>query len=237
MKKFSLALCVGAISLAGASISSAATFSLIFGDGTVASSNATPTGSSATIGFDFSDLMGDVRLTLTIDNDTDDTNFGAGASEGTLTAFGFDVVAGAIFDSFTGGANLDTLIQDDGFNSNAPGVNKAQFDLVAADNSNFLGGNANNALPEGQIDTVLFDFETLLSATDLAAQFEAGFADGTLKAGLRFQQVNAGSGSDQLVFIPPVNNNPPPSPVPLPAGVPLLLTGLVGVGLLRRRAR
>ncbi|NJO94023.1 MAG: PEP-CTERM sorting domain-containing protein [Hydrococcus sp. RM1_1_31] len=75
------------------------------------------------------------------------------------------------------------------------------FDVAVLDNNNFEGGNANGALPQGQSTSVSF----LLSGTNLLANtvesdFFTGFSDGSLKAVARFQQVNAGAGSDKLLL-------------------------------------
>lgn len=202
-------------------------FSLVFDENTILSSNTPATGASATIDFDFSDGgAGLVNLALTIANTTDSTTFGAGATAGQLTAFGFDIT-GSTFNSFTGGNELDTLIQDEGLPPAS--IGSPIFDLVAADNSNLLGGNANFALSEGDSDIVTFVLNSALSASDLAAAFIAGFNDGSLETGLRFQQVNAGAGSDQIAFNPPNT-----SVVPLPAALWFMIAGLGALSAARR---
>ncbi len=204
-------------------------------DSTSTSSNSPPTGASATADFTFTDSgLGVVDVSILITNTTGTiASFGAGATTSKLTGIGFDlpeftflsIVAG----SFTTTGFLDTL--------SPPGDTDLPpfggFDVAVKDNSNFQGGNANGALPENNSTTVSFDLNisgsSLANAAALNAAFLSGLADGSLGAVARFQQVNAGAGSDKLLF-----NPPPPAPVPLPAGAVLLLSAVGGMAFLRR---
>lgn len=196
---------------------------LTFGENAT-SSNATPTGASGKATLSFADEGGDVRVSAFVENTTGDFIFGDGATEGVLTAFGFDLVSGASFaGGFLGGTYLDTLI----LNANASPF--GTLDVAGADNNNYNGGNANNALPKGLSDT----FSLLLGYSGNAMDLENAFytaltTDPVLTSALRFQQVNAGSGSDKLKD-PDVELEP----VPLPATALLLLGGIGGLGALR----
>lgn len=193
-------------------------------DSTSISSNSPATGASGSVVLSFADEGGDVRVTADITNTTGTiTSFGEGATESKLTGFGFDLVAGVSYidGSFTTTGYLDTLIED------AELSPFGTFDIAAADNNNFLGGNANDALPQGMSTQVSFLFDTTLDALGLDSAFAAAFNDG-LKAVMRFQQVNAGEGSDKLLY-------QPPAPVPLPAAGWLLFGALGGLAFLRRK--
>ncbi|MBF9032161.1 VPLPA-CTERM sorting domain-containing protein [Rhodobacterales bacterium HKCCE3408] len=219
------AAAVAALFALGGTAASAVT--LQFGE-SATSSNSPPTGASGTVEMTFSDIgAGLVELSMLITNTTGDTIFGAGATASKLTGVGFDLLSGVSYvaGSFSGGTYLDTLI----INAALPpfGI----FDIGVADNGNFLGGNANGALPQGLSDTVTMRLSSSLLAADLDAAFASGFTSGDLAASLRFQQVNAGEGSDKLTD-PTVDM----SPVPIPAAGFLLVAGLGGLAVLRRRA-
>ena len=201
---------------------------LNFGAGAT-SSNPTPTGASATALLSFVDEGGDVRVSAEVTNTTGSPIFGAGATESMLTGFGLDLVPGATYvaDSFIGGTYLDTLILD------ADASPFGTLDIAGADNDQYNGGNANGALPQPLSDTFSFLLSSLLGASDLEDAFLTAFTtDPVLTSAVRFQQVNAGAGSDKLT------NPDVPNPIPLPAAGLLLFAGLGGLGAFRavRRA-
>jgi hypothetical protein len=206
----------------------AATFTLDFGPDST-SSNSPATGASGSVEFSFSDVLGDVLVTLDISNTTGSIpSFGLGATSSTLTGFGFDLLAGYVYrvGSFVGGTFLDTLIL--GADADPFG----DFDLAAADNDNYNGGNANGGMPEGGTDTVSFRLDTTSTAAQAYADFLAGFFENGLDAGLRFQQVTGGDideeASDKLLFNPPAE-------IPVPAAGWLMIGALGGLAALRRR--
>jgi hypothetical protein len=188
----------------------------------------------------FSDFGGDVLTRLTITNTTGViASFGAGATSAKLTGIGFDLpqpvtfIAGSFAQS--GGDDGDFFFSINADNELKP---FGTVDLSVTDNANFEGGNANDALPQGKATIVSFLLDTTLSAADFNVAFLAllqtaspGNDDDGFTALARFQQVNAGEGSDKLKY------QYQPSPVPLPAAVWMLLTGLGGLGMLARRRR
>lgn len=224
------------IAVGGASAHAVPLFTLNFDEESITSNNQL-TGASAEIGFTFDDEGADVRVTLEIANTTDVTTFGAGATESKLTGFGFDLLVGVAFGGdFTTTGFLDTVIE------NAKFKPFDRLDLAFADNGNFNGGNPRNALPEGQTEIVTFLLDTDLSAATLGdAYLQAFLVDDTARAGLRFQDVNAGKGSDKLIYVGraavPPGGGPGVASVPVPASLPLFAAALVGLALLSRQRR
>lgn len=206
-----------------------------------ASSNNPATGSSATIDFNFTDVMGGVKLDLSVINTTGQiTPFGAGATESSLVRFVFDIPdevtnvtslnLGGIFTSFLFDSNN---IQEQPFSNN--GVNfgafNGGFDVEIA-----RGGNPNNALTEGNSTTVSLLLTSALNASSLEQLFFDGiFADDptdseeALRVATRFQAVEGGGNngaSDKLLQEFDDDDNvsvPEPSAI---AGLVLLAGGL-----------
>ncbi len=221
MFRFAKMAAIAALTVSVASAANALTLSF---DETSTSSNSTLTGASATVEMVFTDVgAGLVDIVTTVSNTTDTTSFGAGATESQLTGFGFDLLSGLSFiqaDS-SAGSTLDTFLTDAAFNP------FGELDLAAADNNNFIGGNARGALSEGDSDTFTFRIaydQTLFGgAATLEEAYMSAFLDDGVNAGLRFQSVNAGEGSDKLSL----------TVVPVPASIFLLLSGLMGFGVIR----
>ncbi len=225
MKKYLLAG-LSAATLLAAPAASAGVLTLDFGESSL-SSNETSTGASADVTLAFDDEGDGVRLTVTVDNTTDETDFGLGAMEGQLTGFAFDLPGGASYvkGSFTTTGYLDTLIAD----ASLPPF--GTFDLAFADNKNFVGGNAKGALPEGQSATMSVLLATTADADMLMEAFSTALFSGELHAALRFQSVGPdGELSDKLLF----NDL---NPVPVPGAAALMLTGLIGGAGARRLRR
>jgi hypothetical protein len=228
MDRFVLAAALSAAAMAAAP---AQAVTLGFGS-TSTSSNTPATGASATVDFAFADTLGgNVKVTLDIANTTGSTSFGAGATASKLTGIAFDVVSGAaalassylgstFFPVFNIAPNGDTTLSPFGI-----------FDLSFLDNSNFEGGSANGALAQGQSTSVSFEFDTALTAAALETAFFSGFSAGSLGFVARFQQVNAGAGSDKLSG----GTVEGTTPIPLPAAGWLLLSGIGALALAGRR--
>ena len=225
MFRFARMAAVAALTFSMASAANALTLNF---DETSTSSNDTLTGASATVEMVFTDVgAGLIDIVTTVTNTTDTTSFGAGATESQLTGFGFDLLSGLSFieaDS-SAGSSLDTFLTDATFNP------FGELDLAAADNNNFIGGNAQGALSEGDTDSVTFriayDQNLFSGAASLEAAYLAAFINGGIQTGTRFQSVNAGEGSDKLVA------NYSVTIVPVPASIFLLLSALMGLGVVR----
>lgn len=202
-------------------------------DGTSTSSNTPATGASASAELTFTDATGGgVKIDVAVRNTTGETTFGAGATTSKLTGVAFDLFEpNAGVSDFAAGTYLTDLI----FNVNASPF--PTIDLAVADNGNWLGGNANGALPESTNDAVSFILNgTALAAIDLESAFRDGFTNGTLAYTSRFQQVNAGAGSDKLYGGTCCDNpDTDPNPVPVPGTLVLLGLGLTGLGWSRRK--
>ncbi|MBD1901951.1 PEP-CTERM sorting domain-containing protein [Coleofasciculus sp. FACHB-125] len=103
-----------------------------------------------------------------------------------------------VSNSYIGGTFFPVLLQNVDFQ---PFSNKVgNFSVGLADNDNFEGGSPQNALPEGKNTFASFLLSgTNLDAATLESQFLAGFQNKSLQAAVRFQDVNAGAGSDKLL--------------------------------------
>ena len=162
------------------------------------SSNTPATGASAkaTLNF-FDDINGLVRIDMVIRNTTGEiASFGDGATTSKLTGIAFDLLEpndGLDLANFMGGTYFDTMI------INPDAAPFGTLDFGVADNSNFNGGNANGALPEAMEDSLSMKIKFgNLTALDVEAAFKVGFMNSSLNYVARFQQVNAGEGSDKL---------------------------------------
>jgi hypothetical protein len=205
------------------------------------SSNSPATGASANVEFTFSDLgAGLVGLDLTLTNTTGQiSSFGAGATEATLVGFGFDItddITGGIYDPllspFTQLYNDAAPVTitptngatDEGL-ADLPPFGTFEIGIRSEGPGNFTGGNPQDGITAGQSTNVFFQFNTLLDAAALETAFLDGLNDGTLEVATRFQQVNAGEGSDKLLG-GDIIDTPPPKSVPEPA----TLLGLAVIG-------
>ena len=200
----------------------AGTFTLDFG-ATSTTSNATLTGAAGTATFDLTDEGEDVRILVTIENTTGQTIFGDGATSSRLTGFGFDLLDGVTVQSAGTDGALDTVIRDAAFQP------FGTLDFAVADNNNFQGGNPNSALLPGEVSTVNLLVDAMDDANGLMGALVAAFFAGDLDAGMRFQAVDAGAGSDKLLF-------GGADAVPVPGAAVLMLSALFAARQVRKSA-
>ncbi len=220
--------------LASAGQAAAIEFTLDLNSLTSTSTNSPATGASGSILFDVTDTTGGVDLNLTITNTTGTVSnpSDAGATEGRLTGFFFDTVLDLQLASSTLGAPLNQL--ETGFF--LPGVSNGSgaagdFSIGICHQTSCQNGQPNNALDVGDSSTALLTFTTSSTADVVAQTLLNAFNTGDAHAALRFQAVNAGAGSDKLLF-------GDVGAVPLPATLPLLLgaLGVLGFGMSRKRS-
>ncbi len=186
------------------------------------------TGASALLDFDFADAVGGVLLNRSINNTTDGSK-GLGATQATLVGVGFDLLSGMSAEYNANGSSFTKLYQ------NAALQPYGTFDIGirSAGSGNFAGGNPQGGLKAGESTVVSFLLKGVQgNATSIESAFLSGFTSGSLNVVGRFQQVNAGGGSDKVLGSV---QQPPSTEVPEPATMGAL--ALVGGGILSARRR
>jgi hypothetical protein len=195
------------------------------------------TGAMTDLNFNFSQQGANVLLQLGITNTTDGSE-GLGATQATLVGIGFNLPTGISVVSYDPGSSAFTKVFGaiPGASDSAalPPLGTFDIGIRSAGPGNFVGGNPQSGLTAGDSTSVSFVFGGIgnLLAGDVENAFLNLFSNsaypnpGAQIAG-RFQEVNAGGGSDKVA-----GQVPGGQPIPTPA----LLPGLValGVGILRK---
>jgi hypothetical protein len=191
------------------------------------------TGASALLDFNFVQSGTSTVLNLGIRNTTDGSK-GLGATAATLVGVGFDLPDNVANPAYSA---LTSTFTKTYFNQDATLNPYGTFDLgIRSGSGNFAGGNPTAGLTAGQSTTTRFTFANW-NASTLENLFKTGFQNDSLRAVARFQQVNAGGGSDKVLgdFVPEVSTTQAtPEPTTL-AGMGL--AGMMMSWQRRRQAR
>ncbi|RCJ28883.1 hypothetical protein A6770_00295 [Nostoc minutum NIES-26] len=196
------------------------------------------TGASALLDFNFSQSGDRVQLDLGIENTTNGTK-GLGATAATLIGVAYegpeidpDDISLASYDKLS--SNFSKLWNIDGEPPNLAipvlqglGVFDIAFSL---ERENFDVGSADGGLEAGESTAVRFLFNTDYAADDLSDALEAAIKNNTVAIAGRFEQVNAGGGSDNVLGGIPANNS-----VPEPTTMAASILALGGLGFLKKK--
>lgn len=208
-----------AAALAGLAGPANAAVNLFFGPPNPSTEN---TGASLEAVFSFVDVGTDVRLDLSFTNTTDGS-LGLGATEATLVGLAFDLPTYTSL-TYTPDGGFTQLWYDP---SQPP---YGTFDLgISPPRNNFGGGNPQTGLEAGDSLSVSFLINSDSNANTFESLFLQGLTSGDFRAVARFQEVNAGGGSDKVLGTV--------SAIPEPTTWALMITGfgLAGAALRRRR--
>lgn len=162
------------------------------------------TGATAEVEFKFLDEGSNVRLDLNFTNTTDGSA-GLGATQSTLVGFAFDLLAGVNTSESDYSSGTFTKYYS---NVSVGGISNGAFNTGAfsvgirsAGPGNFTGGNPQGGVTAGNSAAASFLLSDVQgrSASQLEGLFYDGYDSGALSAMGRFQQVNAGGGSDKVL--------------------------------------
>lgn len=196
------------------------------------------TSASALLDFNFSQSGDRVQLDLGIENTTNGTK-GLGATAATLIGVAYegpeldpDRIRLASYDKLS--SNFSKLWDIDGEPPNLAipvlqglGVFDVAFSL---ERENFDVGSADGGLKAGESTAVRFLLDTDYAASDLSNALEAAIKNNTVAIAGRFEQVNAGGGSDNVLGGISANNS-----VPEPTTMAASFLALGGLSLLKKK--
>jgi len=219
-------------------------------DSTSTSTNNSATGASAQVDFDFVDVAGGVQLDLTLLNTTGQlgTSFGSGATDSEFVAFGFDLpdfISSYTYDSLSspftrlfGDASLNPTVEGSAVIGGAGGSNVFDIGIRVAGSGTFQGGNPTAGLNLEESAQVSFFLNTSDNAQTVEQAFANLFNGEEFRAVARFQDVNAGEGSDKLLVNRIPNGDPDDNgDVSVPEPGTLAGLALIGGSLAAARRR
>lgn len=189
------------------------------------------TGSTANLDFNFVQSGNNVLLNLGIKNTTNGST-GLGATESTLVGVALDLLGGGVT-SYTYNS-LSSAFSKTFTNVSIPGpFGNTVFDYgirSAGSGNTFVGGNPQQGLTAGQSTLVSFLLKGngSLNAAAVENSFLSRFSSGAMSVAGRFQQVNAGGGSDKVLGGFVEKSQPPAEAVPEPT----TMLGLATAGAL-----
>ncbi|MEG4989894.1 PEP-CTERM sorting domain-containing protein [Microcoleus sp. BR0-C5] len=188
--------------------------------------NVIGTGATATLDFNFVQSGADLLLNLGITNTTGTQATAGGATNSSLVGVAFDVLSGVNASvKSTAGSSFTTFWNNVDIN----GLHK-DFDYgISTPRKSFDGGNSNEGLYKNESTLVSFLLTgSSLNAAQAESAFLTGFQNGTLKAGVRFQQVEGSrvSKSDKVFAGVSADAEPVPEPTTM-AGMVMGLGSLV----------
>jgi len=194
--------------------------------------NGIGTGATATLDFNVVQSGADLLLNLGITNTTGTQATAGGATNSSLVGVAFDVLSGvsASVKSTTAGSTFTKFWQ----NVDISGLHNG-FDYgISTPRKSFNGGNANGGLYKNQSTLVSFLLTgSSLSAAQAESAFLTGFQNGTLKAGVRFQQVDGSNVGDSDKVMAGVSADA--EPVPEPTTIAGMVMGLGSLVAARRK--
>jgi len=194
--------------------------------------NGIGTGATATLDFNVVQSGADLLLNLGITNTTGTQATAGGATNSSLVGVAFDVLSGvsASVKSTTAGSTFTKFWQ----NVDISGLHNG-FDYgISTPRKSFNGGNANGGLYKNQSTLVSFLLTgSSLSAAQAESAFLTGFQNGTLKAGVRFQQVDGSRVGDSDKVMAGVSADA--EPVPEPTTIAGMVMGLGSLVAARRK--
>ncbi|MEG4532526.1 PEP-CTERM sorting domain-containing protein [Microcoleus sp. D2_18a_D3] len=194
--------------------------------------NVIGTGATATLDFNFVQSGADLLLNLGITNTTGTKTTAGGATNSSLVAVAFDVLSGvsASVQSTAGSSFTSFWWQNVGINGLHNG-----FDYgISTPRRNFNGSDPKGGLYKNESTLVSFLLTgSSLSAAQAESAFLTGFQNGTLKAGVRFQDVSGSSVGDSDKVMAGVSADA--EPVPEPTTIAGMVMGLGSLVAARRK--
>jgi hypothetical protein len=220
--KLGLHALLGLAILAGASSRAMAAPSFII-DYSPANGSTGNTGASAQVGVSFSDIGGNVVMTMSVANTTNGSA-GQGATQATLTGLGFALPSGAGVIGYSGGV-FPNFVTGGG----VPPYGAFDLCITVATAPDCVPASPSGGLAPGEQTIIEITIDTPLTADELADAIRSDYVDPTNDGSTPdtvaiFDNVNAPPGSDVVV-----------GSIPEPAALAMLGAALAGLARARRR--